>query len=166
MPLIMLVYVLCDSTETAYLDTAEFDRVLNVNLRGVFLCIKYELQQMIQQGGNGYAIVNCSSIGGLVGMPGDVSYLASKHGVVGITKSVALEYIKRGIRVNAVCPATIETPMVEKMRERGALQQVIEPIGRTAQPEEVASTVFWLCSSASSYVVGQSIAVDGGYTIQ
>ena len=125
---------------------------MNVNLRSVFLCMKYELQQMLQQGGEGYAIVNCSSIGGLIGMPGRAAYHASKHGLMGLTKCAALEYATRGIRINAVCPATIETPMVEKMREVGAITEVIEPIGRVGKPEEVASTVLQDASSSCARI--------------
>ena len=154
-----------DDIETAFLESSEWDRVINVNLRSVFLCMKYELQQMLRQGGEGYAIVNCSSIGGLIGLPGRAAYHASKHGLLGLTKCAALEYATRGIRINAVCPATIETPMVEKMLETGAIKEVAEPIGRFGRPEEVASTVLWLCSPASGFILGQGIAVDGGYTI-
>ena len=158
--------IMPDDVETAFVESSEWDRVMNVNLRSVFLCMKYELQQMLQQGGEGYAIVNCSSIGGLIGMPGRAAYHASKHGLMGLTKCAALEYATRGIRINAVCPATIETPMVEKMREVGAITEVIEPIGRVGKPEEVASTVLWLCSPSAGYIIGQGIAVDGGYTIK
>ena len=158
--------IMSDDVETAELDSAEFDRVININLRSMFLCMKYELRQMLRQGGEGYAIVNCSSIGGLIGLPGRVAYHASKHAVLGMTKCAALEYAARGIRINAICPATIETPMVEKMLATGAIREVAEPIGRFGHPEEVASTVLWLCSPAASFIVGQGIAVDGGYTIK
>ena len=158
--------IMPDDTLTADLETAEFDRVLNVNLRSMFLCMKYELRQMLQQGGEGYSIVNCSSIGGLIGMPGRVAYHASKHAVLGMTKCAALEYAAKGIRINAVCPATISTPMVEKMMETGAITDVIEPIGRFGTPEEVAGLVLWLCSEDAGFVLGQGIAADGGYTIK
>lgn len=160
------VGIMSDDVETAELDSAEFDRVININLRSMFLCMKYELRQMLRQGGEGYAIVNCSSIGGLIGLPGRVAYHASKHAVLGMTKCAALEYAARGIRINAICPATIETPMVEKMLATGAIREVAEPIGRFGHPEEVASTVLWLCSPAASFIVGQGIAVDGGYTVK
>ena len=158
--------IMSDDVETAELDSAEFDRVININLRSMFLCMKYELRQMLRQGGEGYAIVNCSSIGGLIGLPGRVAYHASKHAVLGMTKCAALEYAARGIRINAICPATIETPMDEKMLATGAIHEVAEPIGRFGHPEEVASTVLWLCSPAASFIVGQGIAVDGGYTVK
>ena len=158
--------IMSDDVKTAELDSAEFDRIININLRSMFLCMKYELRQMLRQGGEGYAIVNCSSIGGLIGLPGRVAYHASKHAVLGMTKCAALEYAARGIRINAICPATIETPMVEKMLATGAIREVAEPIGRFGHPEEVASTVLWLCSPAASFIVGQGIAVDGGYTVK
>ena len=158
--------IMSDDVETAELESSEFDRVMNINLRSMFLCMKYELRQMLRQQGGGYSIVNCSSIGGLIGLPGRVAYHASKHAVLGMTKCAALEYASRGIRINAVCPATIETPMVEKMLATGAIRGVAEPIGRFGHPEEVASTVLWLCSPAASFIVGQGIAVDGGYTVK
>lgn len=158
--------IMPDDTLTADLETADFDRVLNVNLRSMFLCMKYELRQMLQQGGERYSIVNCSSIGGLIGMPGRVAYHASKHAVLGMTKCAALEYATKGIRINAICPATIATPMVDKMMETGAITDVIEPIGRFGTPEEVAGLVLWLCSEDAGFVLGQGIAVDGGYTIK
>ena len=158
--------IMPDDTLTADLETSEFDRVLNVNLRSMFLCMKYELRQMLRQGGQGYSIVNCSSIGGLIGMPGRVAYHASKHAVLGMTKCAALEYAAKGIRINAVCPATIATPMVDRMLETGAITEVIEPIGRFGTPEEVAGLVLWLCSEDAGFMLGQGIAVDGGYTIK
>ncbi|RAS83679.1 SDR family oxidoreductase [Priestia endophytica] len=156
-------------TDTVDLKEEVYDDVMNVNTKGIWLCMKYELLQLIKQGTEG-AIVNCSSLGGLVGVPGRSVYHASKHGVLGLTKSTALEYAAKGIRINAVCPGIIETPMVEKMlaTESDAMDELMKavPIGRLAKAEEVASVVLWLCSSSASYVIGQAISVDGGYTVQ
>lgn len=156
------------STNIADLTSDEYDRILDINLKGVWLCMKYELLQMRQQG-NG-AIVNCSSLGGLVGGAGRAAYHAAKHGVLGLTKSAALEYATQNIRINAVCPGTIDTPMLEKMFETGDLSREdlarVQPIGRLGKGSEIADTVLWLCSPSSSFVIGQSISVDGGYTIQ
>lgn len=152
--------------ETADASGEEFDRVNAINLRGVWNCMKHELRQMREQG-NG-AIVNCSSVAGLKGTPGGSLYNASKHGVIGLTKSVAIEYAPRGIRVNAVCPGSIETPMVEDLLAKGwlTMEDLVapQPIGRLGKPEEVASAVLWLCSDSASFVIGQALAVDGGYT--
>jgi NAD(P)-dependent dehydrogenase (short-subunit alcohol dehydrogenase family) len=152
--------------ETADASVEEFDRVNAINLRGVFSCMKYELLQMREQGSG--AIVNCSSIGGLVGIAGRAMYHASKHGVLGLTKSAALEYASRGIRINAVCPGTIETPMVAAMlaSEADAMKEIMkdQPIGRLGRPEEIAAAVLWLCSPGASFVIGHALAVDGGYT--
>ncbi|MGH2577623.1 MAG: glucose 1-dehydrogenase [Actinomycetota bacterium] len=145
-----------------------FDRVNSVNLRGVWACMKHELRHMREQGSG--AIVNCSSLGGLVGLPGRAAYHASKHGVIGLTSSAALEYAPRGIRINAICPGTFETPMVAAMIASGELDpaQALanQPIGRLGQAEEIATTVLWLCSPGSSFVVGVALPVDGGYTAQ
>ena len=155
------------STDIADYEEEEYDRILNINLKGVWLCMKYELQQMRKQGSG--AIVNNSSLAGLVGAPGRAPYAAAKHGIIGLTKSAAAEYASKGIRVNAVCPGTINTPMVDQMISTGDLSkemsEQLAPIGRLGEAEEVAETVFWLCSSGASYVVGQAISVDGGYTI-
>lgn len=154
-------------TNTADLTSEEWDRVFSVNLRGVFLCMKYELMKMREQGSG--AIVNCSSIGGLIGLPGRSAYHAAKHGVIGLTKSAALEYAPKGIRINAICPGTIRTSMVEDMFTSGDLseEEVVKlaPINRLGEAREVADAVLWLCSPMSTYVIGQAIAVDGGYTV-
>jgi NAD(P)-dependent dehydrogenase (short-subunit alcohol dehydrogenase family) len=145
-----------------------FDRVNAINLRGVWACMKHELGQMRTQGSG--AIVNCSSLGGLVGLPGRAAYHASKHGVIGLTTSAALEYAPRGIRINAICPGTIETPMVADMIAKGELDRAeaaaATPIGRLGQGEEIAASVLWLCSPGASFVVGVALRVDGGYTAQ
>src|SRR6201981_2850419 len=154
--------------EAAEATREDFDRVISINLRGVWSCMKFELRQMLKQG-NG-AIVNCSSIGGLVAGPKRGTYQASKHGVLGLTKSAALDYAARGIRINAVCPGVIHTSMLERMMttQADALNTMLKdvPIGRLGRPEEIASAVLWLCSSAASFMVGHALAVDGGYTIR
>ena len=145
---------------------AAFDRVNAVNYRGIWACMKHELIQMRAQGSG--AIVNCSSIGGLIGLPGRGSYHASKHAVIGLTRSAGVEYAPRGIRINAVCPGTIATPMVTDMIAKGDLDvaEAIanQPIGRIGQAEEVAAAVLWLCSADAGLVVGVALPVDGGYT--
>lgn len=143
-----------------------FDRVNAINLRGVWACMKHELRQMRGQGSG--AIVNCSSLGGLVGLPGRAAYHASKHGVIGLTRSAALEYAPRGVRINAICPGTIETPMVADMISKGELSVpeavANQPIGRLGRAEEIAAAVLWLCSPGASFVLGVALPVDGGYT--
>jgi len=150
-----------------YLESA-WDRVMGINLKGVWLCMKYEIPQMLKQGSG--AIVNTSSAAGLVGFALDSIYSASKHGVVGLTKSAALQYAKKGIRVNAVCPATIRTPSAERTISESpdleALAMERQPLGRFGTPEEVAEAVLWLCSDAASFVTGHAMAVDGGYIAQ
>ena len=155
--------------DTADATREDFDRVMAINLRGVWSCMKFELRQMLKQ--NSGAIVNCSSLGGLVGGAGRGTYHAAKHGVLGLTKSSALEYAARGIRINAVCPGLIHTPMADQMMAGGqtdALNAMLKdvPIGRLGRAEEIADTVLWLCSSAASFVVGHALVVDGGYTIR
>jgi NAD(P)-dependent dehydrogenase (short-subunit alcohol dehydrogenase family) len=151
--------------DTADVGAADFNRVIAVNLRGVFNCMKYELKQMRAQG-NG-TIVNCSSQSGFVGIAGLGAYTASKHGVIGLTKAAALEYAPYGIRINAVCPGTTETPLVKGLmqREPGRLDAVIAdiPLGRMGQPEEIAAAVLWLASPTASFMVGQTVTPDGGY---
>jgi NAD(P)-dependent dehydrogenase (short-subunit alcohol dehydrogenase family) len=143
-----------------------FDRVNAINLRGVWTCMKHELRQMRAQGSG--AIVNCSSLGGLVGLPSRAAYHASKHGVIGLTKSAALEYAPRGIRINAVCPGTIDTPMVADMLEKqaDAMKEIMrdQPIGRLGRSDEIAAAVLWLCSPGASFVLGVALPVDGGFT--
>jgi NAD(P)-dependent dehydrogenase (short-subunit alcohol dehydrogenase family) len=145
-----------------------FDKIVAVNLRGVWASLKHELVQMRKQGSG--AIVNCSSLGGLVGGNGRATYHATKHGVLGQTKSIALQYGPLGVRVNAVCPGTIETPMVERMAAGGELdrEQAIAgiPLGRLGHSEEIAAAVLWLCSDAASFVTGVALPVDGGFTAQ
>ncbi len=144
----------------------DFDRVNAINLRGVWASMKHELRQMRQQGSG--AIVNCSSLGGLVGLPSRAAYHASKHGVIGLTKSAALEYAPRGIRINAVCPGTIDTPMVADMLETqaDAMTEMMrdQPIGRLGRSDEIAAAVLWLCSPGASFVLGVALPVDGGFT--
>jgi NAD(P)-dependent dehydrogenase (short-subunit alcohol dehydrogenase family) len=151
-------------------DTPEevWDRVINVNLKGVWLCMKYEIPQMLQQGGG--AIVNTSSVGGFIGFPGFAAYVASKHGVIGLTKTAALEYAKAGIRVNAVAPGVIPTGMMLQLFESSAQMEAtmvpFHPLGRLGTPDEVAQAVVWLCSDAASFVTGHVLSVDGGWVAQ
>jgi NAD(P)-dependent dehydrogenase (short-subunit alcohol dehydrogenase family) len=139
-----------------------FDDVNAVNLRGVWTCMKHELLQMRRQGSG--AIVNCSSLGGLVGLPGRASYHAAKHGVIGLTKSAALDYATKGIRINAVCPGCIDTPMGDGI-DPASMQEFLrdQPIGRMGRAEEVAAAVMWLCSDGASFVLGVALPVDGGF---
>jgi len=150
-------------------ETAEnFDRVNAINLRRVWACMKHELRIMREQGSG--AIVNNSSLGGLVGLPSRAAYHASKHGVIGLTRSAALEYAPRGIRINAVCPGIIDTPMLSGMltTQAEAIKEMMRdvPIGRLGHAEEIAAAVLWLCSPGASFVIGQALAVDGGYTVR
>lgn len=144
----------------------DFDQVIAINLKGVFLAMKYEIPVLTRQGGG--SIVNMSSVGGLVGFANSAPYNASKHGVMGLTKVAALENAKAGVRVNAVSPGSILTPMVERLTDKS--QEVNEqiaamhPIGRQGTPEEVAEAVVWLCSDKASFVTGQSLTIDGGLT--
>lgn len=145
----------------------EWDRVIGINLRGVWSCMKYELQQMQRQGSG--AIVNNASVGSLTGNPGIAPYIASKHGVIGLTRTAALEYVKQGIRVNAVNPGLIDTQIARDVvsgdEQAYANLAAHVPIGRAGRPEEIAAAVLWLCSPGSSYVIGQGLTVDGGMTV-
>ena len=145
-----------------------FDKVIDINLTGVWLCMKYELPHMLKQGSG--AIVNTASGAGLIGVAGMSAYVASKHGVVGLTKTAALEYAKSGIRVNSVCPGLIQTPMVERITadqpQLGEALVAAEPVGRTGKPEEIAESVVWLSSDAASFVTGHAMSVDGGFVAQ
>jgi NAD(P)-dependent dehydrogenase (short-subunit alcohol dehydrogenase family) len=156
------------SSEIADQSAEDYDRINAINLRGVWACMKHELLQMREQGSG--AIVNCSSIGGLVGRALIAAYHGTKHGVIGLTRSAALEYAARSIRVNAVCPGTIDTPMVSKMLDSGmlAMDDLLRdlPMKRLGRGEEIADAVLWLCSPGSTFVTGQALAVDGGFTVQ
>jgi NAD(P)-dependent dehydrogenase (short-subunit alcohol dehydrogenase family) len=155
-------------TDAADESAEQFDQVQAVNLRGIWAAMKHELRHMRTQGSG--AIVNCSSLGGLVGNPGRAAYHATKHGVIGLTKSAALEYGSRGVRINAVCPGTISTPMVDTMVSKGELDRAQaeagQAIDRLGTAEEIAQAVLWLCSPGASYVTGVALPVDGGYTAQ
>jgi NAD(P)-dependent dehydrogenase (short-subunit alcohol dehydrogenase family) len=154
-----------DRRPVAQLDTAAFDRLLAVDLRGVFLCMKYELREMVRAGRG--AIVNTASIAGMVAEPGVPHYVAAKHGVIGLTKAAAIEYAAHGIRVNALAPGWVDTPMTVALKSDPALEarlRATAPLGRPAQPEEMAGPVLYLCSDAASYVTGQVHLADGGFT--
>jgi NAD(P)-dependent dehydrogenase (short-subunit alcohol dehydrogenase family) len=154
-------------TATADLTEEEWDRIVRVNLRSVFLCMKYEIPLLLKQGGG--AIVNTSSGAGVKGIAGQAAYCAAKFGIVGLTKAAALGYAKSNIRVNAVCPGIIDTPMMDRFsggtpegRERVIAQ---EPVGRIGKPEEIAAAVIWLCSDAAAFVIGHAMVIDGGQTV-
>lgn len=143
----------------------DWDRTIAINLKGVWLCLKYEIQQMLSQGGTG-AIVNMSSVTGLVGSAGAAAYSASKHGVIGLTQTAALETAKAGIRINAVCPGFTETPMADRLfRAPGVQKHIVglHPIGRLGRPAEIAEAVVWMCSERASFMTGQSLVIDGGF---
>jgi NAD(P)-dependent dehydrogenase (short-subunit alcohol dehydrogenase family) len=142
-----------------------WDEVIDINLKGVFLAMQAEIPAMLADGGG--AIVNTSSIAGLVGFPQSSPYVASKHGVLGLTKTAALEYSEQGVRVNAICPGVIETPMVAAS-DQAQIEQVTAatPIGRLGVPEEIGDAAVWLCSDEASFVTGESFTIDGGYVTQ
>ncbi len=149
-----------------------FDRVLSINAKGTFLCLKYEIRHMIKQGGG--AIVNLSSVAGLIGFPGLSPYVASKHAINGLTKNAALEYSKFGIRVNSICPGGIETRMLDSLVTQASggrvstreMMEPLHPIGRIGTPDEVAELIVWLCSPHASFMTGANIPIDGGYVAQ
>lgn len=146
---------------------ATFDQVMDINVKGVWLCMKHQIPQMLVSGGG--AIVNMSSIAGIIGAPGLPIYVASKHAVLGLTKSVALEYAKQGIRINAGCPGMIETDLLDRAFANQEVKErliAMHPIGRVGKPEEIAEAVVWLCSDKASFVTGQSLPLDGGYVAQ
>jgi NAD(P)-dependent dehydrogenase (short-subunit alcohol dehydrogenase family) len=143
----------------------DFDRTININLKGVWLSLKYEIRQMLKQGSGG-AIVNMASVLGLVGSAGVSAYSASKHGVIGLTRAAALENAKKGIRVNAVCPAFVETPMSDRTLRIPSVHNYVlglHPLGRLGKPAEVAEAVLWVCSSRASFMTGQLLGIDGGF---
>ena len=148
-------------------DTSEenFDRTIAINLKGVWLCMKYEIPQMLKLGGR--SIVNTASVAGLVGIERLPAYNASKHGVVGLTRTAALEYATKNIRVNCVCPGAIRTPMTERIIDSGGMSEqeaiAAEPVGRWGKPEEIAQAVVWLLSDSASFVTGHPMTVDGGW---
>ncbi|MDR1864354.1 MAG: SDR family oxidoreductase, partial [Bacteroidales bacterium] len=145
----------------------EFDRTVAVDLKGVWNCMKFEIEQMLRQGEG--AIVNTSSQGGVTGFPGQAAYIACKHGVIGLTRTAALDYAQQGIRINAVCPGAIRTPMAEELiRRNPAIETELVksiPVGRLGKSEEIAQAVLWLCSPGASFVIGHALIVDGGFTV-
>ena len=153
-------------TSITKMSEEEYDRTVNVDMKGVWLCVKYQVEQFLKQGSAG-SIVSTASVAGLIGTRGGSAYCAAKHGVVGITKCAALEYARKAIRVNAVCPGIIQTPMVDRMMaDTGMVPQRLidqEPIGRLGQPGEIGEAVIWLLSDLSSFVTGIAMPVDGGY---
>ena len=157
-----------DMAPTAECTEANWDRTIAINLKGVWLCMRYEIPQMLEQGGG--VIVNTSSVAGLVGFVNLPAYVATKHGVAGLTRTAALEYAQQGIRVNAVCPGVIHTPMIDRIvggdAEAEAQFTALEPVGRMGSPAEVAQAVVWLCSDAASFVTGIAMPVDGGFVAQ
>lgn len=156
-----------ETAETAESSEENWSRVLDINLTGVWRCMRAELPLILASGGG--AIVNCSSVAGVKGFAGTSPYVASKHGVIGLTKAAALEYASRNIRVNAVCPGVVATPMVDRVTQQdaAAVEQLssVAPLGRMGSPEEIAAAVLWLCSDEAGFVVGHSLVLDGGWTV-
>lgn len=154
-----------ENATTREYEEREFDRVIATNLKGVWLCMKHEIGKMPDRGG---VIVNCASIAGIVGFSEEPAYVAAKHGVIGLTKAAALEVAQRHIRVNAVCPGAIETPMLHRSTPGDELAEYVEqtPQRRVGKPEEIASAVLWLCSDGAAFVTGTTIVIDGGFSAQ
>jgi NAD(P)-dependent dehydrogenase (short-subunit alcohol dehydrogenase family) len=153
---------------TADYDEAEWNRIIDINLRGVFLCMKHEIPLILKQGGG--AIVNTSSGAGVIGIKGSPAYTAAKHGVIGLTRAAALDYAAQKLRINAICPGYIETPMMDRFTGGTAdgRAKVVseEPVGRMGKPEEIAAAAVWLCSTAAAFMIGHAMVIDGGQTIQ
>jgi NAD(P)-dependent dehydrogenase (short-subunit alcohol dehydrogenase family) len=153
---------------TADYDEEEWNRIIDIDLRGVFLCMKHEIPLILKQGGG--AIVNTSSGAGVIGIKGSPAYTAAKHGVIGLTRAAALDYAAQNIRINAVCPGYIATPMMDRFTggtpEGRAKVISEEPVGRMGRPDEIAAAVLWLCSDAARFVIGHALVVDGGQTVQ
>ena len=153
---------------TAELEEEEWNRIIDINLLGVFLCMKHEIPLILKQGGG--AIVNTSSGAGVIGIKGSPAYTAAKHGVIGLTRAAALDYAAQNIRVNAVCPGYIDTPMMSRYTgdtPQGRAKMIAEePVGRMGKPEEIAAAVMWLCSDAAAFMVGHAMVIDGGQTVQ
>ena len=156
------------STPTQDCSEENWDKTIGINLKGIWLCMKYEIPEMLKKGKG--VIVNCSSVAGLVGFQGSPAYVASKHGIIGLTKTAALENAKLGIRVNVVCPGVIQTPMIDRFtgKKKETIEQftALEPVGRFGKPEEIADAVLWLCSDEASFVTGLAMPVDGGFVAQ
>lgn len=154
-------------TPAADISNEDFDKTVAVDLKGVWNCMKYEIPQMLKQGEG--TIVNTSSQGGVTGFPGQAAYIACKHGVIGLTRTAALDYAQQNIRINAVCPGAILTPMAEELIRRNPSieTEIVKsiPIGRLGKPEEIADAVLWLCSPGASFMIGHALIVDGGFTV-
>lgn len=152
------------ATPVHEIELGEWDRILDINLRGTFLCMKYELAEMVRQGGG--VVVNTSSGAGIRGVAGGAAYAASKHAIIGLTRSAALDYARKNIRVNAILPGNIETPMMDRFTG-GDVQKAIdlEPVGRLGKPEEIAEAVLWVCSDLGGFVTGAATVIDGGWSL-